>query len=156
MTKSELKKLKEFLESIPPTKEGDTFIKKLERDSKPIKVRSAKNKGKNFQNAVAEKIANSIGVTYGNDDISPVSSRPMGQHGNDIILRGDARKLFNYATECKSTETLSLWNTIDQVKANMEDFDNWIIFHKKNGKTPIVIIDMNHFFKLYQKSLDIV
>jgi len=146
MTNKDLKEIEALLSG-----EGDNtrILKKIKKELTPIKVRSAKAKGMNFQRYVCSRLSEYSGIPWGSGDDVLIASRPAGQHGTDIILRGEAKNAFNYATECKAQESFSMQSTIDQVQANLGDFKNWIIFHKKVNKSPVVIIDMEHFMELY-------
>jgi hypothetical protein len=149
MTKADYKKLLIYLKDLPPSKERDLFIKKLEKDTIKIKPRSAKNKGRGFQQWIAKQIAEYTGLDYGSEDDSSIASRPMSQNGVDIILRGEAKEKFPWAVEAKNTEALSLYPTIEQAKNNIGNFKYWLIVHKKNNSDPIAILDFRDFMDIY-------
>lgn len=134
-------------------KELKLLERQLERDLKPIKVRSAKNKGKNLQNKVCEKLSDVLDIPWSNsDDEALIQSRQMGHAGVDIILRGEARNRFPFSIECKSTETFNLMGTLNQAKSNIIENTDWLIIYKnKKLKSPIVIIDFDVFL---QKVID--
>lgn len=127
--------------------------RKLEKATQRIKVRSAKQKGLNLQKWVCEEISEMTGIEYDqSSDQSEISSRPSGQHGTDVILRGEALKQFPYSVECKSSESLNLVETIDQSKANVVKGTDWLIVHRRKAiPDPIVIMDWKTFKKLLRK-----
>lgn len=127
--------------------------KRLERALKPIKVRSGKAKGLSFQKKIGQDIADMLDVDFGMEDDSTVSSRPGGQHGVDIILRGEASKLFPFSIECKKQETLNVVNSIEQAKSNQDGKDWLVICENKRIKPPIVILDWKVLLRLIKKSL---
>ena len=130
--------------------------KKLERANKQITVRSAKQKGQSFQKWLAQEISDIIDEEFGMDDEAPVSSRPGGQHGVDIILRGAAKEKFPFAVEAKNQETLDLVGTINQAEANTPEGQDWLIVHKrKRINNPITIMKWEVFKSLYASLLDI-
>lgn len=133
------------------------MIKTIERKLKnslkdKIQTSSAKAKGRNLQYWVCERIANIFNVKFKqkNDD-SLIQSRPMGQSGEDIILRGELRKQFPYSIECKCCENLSLASWIRQAKSNASEDRNWLLVVKKKtiGET-IVIMTWETFEKTYK------
>ena len=117
---------------------------------KRIAIRSAKAKGRNFQNWVAEQISKLLEIPYGKDEL--IASREAAQSGTDIRLIGKAKELFNFAVECKAQETLSLYTWIIQAESNSKN-NNWLLFHKKARKSPIVIMGAEEFFKLVDKAI---
>jgi hypothetical protein len=121
---------------------------------KSMNPRSAKNKGARLQKWVCQKIADIFDIEFDNqDDQCLIHSREMGQSGTDIILRGDIYNKFPYAIECKNTEKLSLYPTIEQAKNNTQLGQDWLIVHKKNRSEPIVIMDWEAFEKLFKRSI---
>lgn len=128
-------------------KVGSPLYKKMEKAEKRIKISSAKGKGRNLQQWLCEEISKLTGIPYTpGDDQSLIASRPMGQHGLDVILRGEALKAFPYSVECKSSEQLELVETIEQAKANEYKGTHWLILHKRKAiAKPIVIMEWNTF-----------
>jgi len=128
---------------------GSPLHKKILQAKKRIKVSSAKGKGRNLQYWICEQISKFTGIPYKqSDDQCLIHSREMGQHGQDIILRGDALKLFPYSVESKSSEQLDLVGTIEQAKANTYAGTNWLIVHKRKALAePIVIMEWETFME---------
>lgn len=128
---------------------------------KKIKVRSAKNKGKRFQNWVAEQISSTLGIKWGKDEL--IASREMGQSGPDVRLIGQAKDLFPFVVECKNQEKWDVPGWIDQAKSH-RIADNciscsWLLFIKRNRLEPVVVMDAKDFFDLwgdYTEALKIV
>ena len=114
-----------------------------------IAVSSRKAKGRNFQKQVAERISDLLDIPYGKDEL--IASREMSQAGTDIRLIGRAKELFKYSCECKNQETWSLPKWIKQAKSNKEKGTDWLLFVKKNRHEPIVVMDMDTFFKMKSK-----
>jgi hypothetical protein len=85
-----------------------------------IKRRSAKDKGRNLQNRIAQYISNLLKIPYGHSDDNLIESRLMGQAGTDIILRGEAINLFPYSIEAKSSEKWDVPGAIRQAKRNQK------------------------------------
>jgi hypothetical protein len=125
---------------------------------KRISVRSAKNKGKNLQQSIARKVAELFNIEFNNlDDSCPIKSRQMGGMGNDVYITDPKLKeQFNFSVECKSSESFSFKDTINQVKNNSKKDEDWIIFHKRKCfKNSLVIMDSDVFFKIYKELLDL-
>lgn len=122
-----------------------------------ISVQSAKAKGRNLQQSIAKKIAELFNIEFNNlSDDCPIKSRSMGNQGLDVyIIDKVLKEQFPFGVECKSSESFSFKDTIDQVKKNSKD-DDWLIFHKRKCfKNSLVIMDSEVFFKLYKELLDL-
>lgn len=132
---------------------GGATYKKIEALDKRIKVSSAKGKGRNLQMWVCEQISKLLNIPFvQSDDSSLIASRPMGQHGLDCILRGEALKRFPYSIECKNSEQLDLVGTINQAKANEAKGTHWLIVHKRKALAkPIVIMEWDTFIGALSK-----
>ena len=117
-----------------------------------ITVKSAKAKGRNFQKQVAERISKLLDIPVEKD--GEIESRPMGQSGTDIILRGDALELFPYSCEMKNQQNVSIHQWIEQAKTNTKEGTNWLLFFKRNHEKPVVIMDMDAFFKIIEENLN--
>lgn len=124
----------------------------MEKKKKRIKVRSAKNKGMQFQKEVGVKISELTGLSFGKDEV--IASRESGAGGTDIRLIGLAKELFNYAVECKRAEKLSIPTWIKQARSNQGDFKNWLLFFRRNNEKAMVVLEMDHFFELLKKIED--
>jgi hypothetical protein len=126
-----------------------------EKKKRRITVRSSKNKGKNFQNKICEKIAKLTGEVFDNqDDNAPIQSRQMGQAGVDVLLRGRALELFNYSCECKAGESIGIWKAIRQAKNNQKKESNWLLFlKKKEFKSSFVLLETDIFFDILKQLL---
>ena len=120
---------------------------KLERSRRQITRASAKGKGRALQDWVGKRIAGLLNVEFSkSDDDALVSSRQMGQHGVDIILRRDARKLFPFAVECKSTEQLSLKAAWEQARSNeAEGVHALLVYKNKSLSEPLAIMEWGTF-----------
>jgi hypothetical protein len=116
-----------------------------------ISIKSRKAKARRLQNDIAARISDVLDIPVEKDgDIEP---RQMGMNGVDIILRGEAKKRFNFAVECKSQELFSLPAWVKQAKANLGDFEDWLLFISKNNWKPVVVMDVDTFFKYYRRIL---
>jgi hypothetical protein len=106
------------------------------------------SKARYCQKWVAGKIGQMLGVEVGKD--LDIESRPMGQSGSDVILRGRVLNQFPAIIECASGESISWLSKIRQVKKNKEKdsrYKFWLVFLKrKEFKRPIVILDAGFFF----------
>ena len=135
----------------------DKILHKIENAEKRIKVSSAKGKGRNLQYWVCEKIAKMFNTTFDqSDDDSLVLSRPMGQHGTDIILKKEISDKFPFDIECKCCESLSIPEWVRQAKANTKENHDWLVVFKKKtiGSEPLVLMDWATFEKIINKGLN--
>ena len=132
----------------------DKLIKKFERAEKTIKVSSRKGKGRGLQYWVCEKIANIFGIEFNqSDDNCLIHSREMGQHGTDIIVRGEIYNKFPFDIECKAQENLNIPEWVRQAQDNKKENRDWLVIFKKQtiGTTPLVLMDWNTFEKLIRR-----
>ena len=114
-------------------------------------TKTRKAKGRKFQLEIAEMISKILDISVEKD--GDLDVRPMGMSGVDIILRGKALELFPMDIECKAIEQLSLYSWIEQAIKNNKKGRDWLLFHKKSNRKPIVIMNAERFFELYKKVL---
>ena len=109
-----------------------------------MKTQSAKAKGRRLQQWVRDKLIEEL-------DVHPedIESRSMGAGGEDLIMARDARKKFPYSIECKNVEKLNVWDAYSQACEKSNDYEP-IVVMKKNGKTPLVVVDAEYFMKIHQ------
>lgn len=129
------------------------LLKKVKRAGKQIAIQSGKGKGRNLQQKVCRDISEAIGIPYDQqDDECLIHSREMGQSGVDVILRGEAKKLFPFSIECKSAEQFSLNVAREQAQANQAKETDWMMVHKRKAwGSPVVILDWNVFIGMYKE-----
>lgn len=65
-----------------------------------------------------------------------------------MLLSPKARKTFPVAIECKNIAKFAGYKYYDQSKANAKDGQEPIAVVKANLKKPLVLVDMEYFFKL--------
>ena len=154
--------MKQFILEHKPLKSkpidcAEKIIKKLERAEKKIKTSSAKGKGRGLQYWVCERIAKMFGIEFvQSDDSCLIQSRPMGQHGTDIILRGEIGKKFPFDIECKACESLSIPDWVRQARSNKKEERDWLLVFKKQtiGHEPLVVMEWDTFEKMIKKGLN--
>lgn len=134
-------------------KECKRLIKKFENAEKTIKVSSRKGKGRGLQYWVCERIGKIFSIEFiQSDDSCLIHSREMGQHGTDIVLRGEVAEKFPFDIECKSCESLSIPEWVRQARANKKENRDWLVVFKKQtiGHEPLVIMEWETFEKIYK------
>jgi hypothetical protein len=104
---------------------------------------SAKAKGRRLQQWVRDKLIEML-------DVHPedIESRSMGAGGEDLIMARAARLKFPHSIECKNVEKLNIWDAYEQASANCGDYEP-IVFMKKNGKKPLVVVDAEYYIQLF-------
>lgn len=122
---------------------------KINGRNKDMKTSSAKSKGRNLQKWVCAAISESIGIDWGYEDDMLIQPRLMGQKGTDVVLRGEAKDKCIFDVECKATESVTLYQDIQQAMNNTQEGRQWMVVHKKNRKKPIVVLDAEYFFNTY-------
>jgi hypothetical protein len=101
---------------------------------KPISVACRKAKGRRLQKEIAEYISKTINIPAMKD--GDIESRPMGQAGRDVILRGEA---------------LNIWQALAQAE---EHGGKPIVFFKRNRSETYVALKADDFFELYELALE--
>ena len=115
-----------------------------------MKVKSAKAKGRNLQNLVRDKLR-SIFVDLWNKmprlEYDDIKSQTMGMGGEDIVLSPIAKKLIPYSFECKNTERLNLWKSLEQADGNSEDRMPVLVI-KRNRSKVYAVIEFDNFLTM--------
>lgn len=113
-----------------------------------MNIKSAKAKGRNLQNLVRDKLRSIfVGKVLEEDDIK---SQTMGMSGEDIVLTPSAKKVIPYSFECKNTERLNLWKSLEQCESNCED-RNPVLIIKRNRSDVYAIIKFDKFLNLIEE-----
>jgi hypothetical protein len=110
-----------------------------------MKTSSAKAKGRKLQQWFTNLLVNTLGL-----DKDDLESRPMGSQGEDIIMGKQSRDKFPYSIECKNQERVNVWNAYDQASENCKGYEPLVVI-KKNRTKPLVVIDAEHFVKLFDE-----
>ena len=116
----------------------------------PIRIQSAKAKGRRLQQLVCQKISELTGLAWGPDE--PISSRGMGQSGVDVRLDKEALREFPFSVECKAQESWSVPAWIEQAQDNVMPDTDWLLVAKRSHKDPVVIMHLDAFFRLLARS----
>ena len=104
-----------------------------------MKTRSAKNKGVRLQNWVAYFFR---GLGY--------KCRPalMGETGEDIKFEGDRI----WSIETKNQESLNVWRAWEQTTSRSKEWQEPLLFIKKNRHEPLAVIRADYFFALIERT----
>ena len=115
------------------------------------KTRGAKlQKCQRLQKLVCQKVSDLLKIPWGVDE--QIAPRESGQPGVDVRLVADAKKRFKFSVECKNQERWDVHTWIEQAKTNELKGTDWIVVAKRNHKDPVVILDVDVFFKLLKKT----
>lgn len=108
-----------------------------------ISTSAAKAKGRKLQQAVRDAIlAKYPALTH--DD---VRSTPMGSNGEDIQLSTAAKATFPFSVEAKARAKIALvYDALEQASSQNDLTPLAVI--KADRRKPLVVIDMEAFFKL--------
>ena len=113
-----------------------------------MKPQSAKAKGRNLQKWFVEKLVEFLKL-----DEEDLESRPMGSQGEDIIMGKQSRDVFPYSIECKNQEALYVWKAYEQATENCKGYEPLVVI-KRNRTKPLVVVDAEHFIKLFMEVND--
>lgn len=109
-----------------------------------MKTSSAKNKGRNLQKKLREKLLEAFSELAEAD----IYSRPMGSSGSDLILSQRARERLSMAFECKNQERINLWESWKQCVSNAEKEElSPVLVVKRNHSPILVITDIDTFLE---------
>jgi hypothetical protein len=109
-----------------------------------MKPQSCKQKGRKFQQEIAQSIKDTFPVLRDND----VKSVSMGAGGEDIVMSPLAEELFHYSIECKCVEKLNVMNAIEQAVANTVRGKTPVLAMRKNRTKPYAVVRWDHFMEL--------
>ena len=113
-----------------------------------MKTSSAKAKGRRLQQWTARKISEITGRPCGKDE--EIESREMGQAGVDVKLYAKAKEMFPFSIECRNRERWDIPAWIKGVKQIQLKGTDWMLVVSKNRYTPVVVMDAEAFFDLYE------
>ena len=104
-----------------------------------MKTRSAKAKGRRLQQWVRDRLLDVAPFLAKSD----IKSTTMGEAGEDIRLSEAARLWLPFSIDTKNREQdAGLWKAYEQ--ASKTKYQP-LLFIKKNGKAPIVVMDADYF-----------
>jgi hypothetical protein len=111
-----------------------------------MKPSSAKQKGRLLQQYVRDALYR----YYPELEEGDVRSTSMGAGGSDVLLSPFAKRTVgSFSIECKSLASFVGFTYYDQARSHKERVtDIPIAVVKKNGRQPLVLIDLDDFLKL--------
>jgi hypothetical protein len=109
-----------------------------------MKPRSAKHKGRRFQQAVRRLILEQF-PHLADEDVQVVS---RSEPGTDIKLSPAAQSVFPYSVECKNVERLNIWSALAQAQDNAEDGMTPLLVFARNRTEPYVAMKLTEFMTL--------
>ncbi len=115
-----------------------------------MKVKSAKAKGRNLQNLVRDKLRSifvDLWTKMPRLEYDDIKSQTMGMGGEDIVLSPIAKKLIPYSFECKNTERLNLWKSLEQAEDNSEDRVPILVI-KRNRSKVYAVLEFDEFLNI--------
>ena len=110
------------------------------------KARSAKAKGRKFQQLIRDKIIELL-EPYG-VVAEDVKSTAMGQGGVDVQLSPYAQSLLPIAIECKHHKSMAVYGLFEQAKANATEELDPVLFIKADRKEPLVVMTLGNYLIL--------
>jgi len=108
-----------------------------------MKTSSAKAKGRLLQQLVVKKLLE----TFPQLEPDDVQNRAMGSQGTDVMLSPVAKKLAPIAVECKNQESVNVWASFEQAKANSDKL-NPVLIIKRNRTQPLAVVGLDYFLTL--------
>lgn len=139
ITKAKRDKIrKELLElsGQSPDLNSDDIDSCLKRHLAPgLKTSSAKGKARRLQQQLQKRLLQIMANVKETHSVDPdhIRSTPMGVSGEDLMLSPGARDFFPFAFECKNSERIGFWPTVDQAVANAGRYIPVIMFGKNHS-----------------------
>ena len=118
-----------------------------------MKPRSAKNKGKRLQNAIAAVMRTMIPEYWPGTPDQHVKSTTMGESGQDIQLSPHAAEILPFAVECKNQETWSVPSWWAQAKKNAGRLIPVLVLGR-NRQQPLVVVEAAVYFEMWKRLHD--
>lgn len=113
-----------------------------------MNTKSAKQKGRRFQQWIVAKLIEILGI-----DPQDLHSRTMGESGEDIIMAAAARNAFPFSIEAKAHEKINVYDFWAQACANAKETHRPILFLRRNNKPALIVLDAVEFLHM-QKELN--
>ena len=118
---------------------------------KRITVRSSKQKGKDFENQIAEMLRSFLGVPE-----TDIKRARAGNRESDIQFSDEARRRFPYHIECKNSRTAQVPAWIKQMETDLAHHrrngilyrSGMVVFKEHGNKTPYALIRFDHLLRL--------
>lgn len=115
-----------------------------------MKVRSGKAKGRRFEQKIHRDICLTLGLSE--EVLIKVSASCTG---SDIRPNSKIKDIFPFSIECKNTESLKLYQTIQQAEKNAKKEKNIpLIVFKRNREQPRAIINWDILLYLIKIALN--
>ena len=115
-----------------------------------MKPKSVKAKGRNLQNFVRDRLRKIFVDDWTKMpklEYDDIKSQTMGMGGEDIVLSPVAKKLIPYSFECKNTERLNLWASLEQCEGNCEGRQPVLVI-KRNRSKVYAVIEFDNFLNM--------
>ena len=112
-----------------------------------MKTQSRKAKGRRLQQKFMQLLIEELDI-----DPEDIESRSMGAGGEDLIMSKAARTKFPFSVECKNQEKMNIWSAWEQAINNRGIYEPLVVI-KRNGTTPLVVLDANVFLD-YVKGIE--
>ena len=113
-------------------------------------TQSGKAKGRRLQQWTRDRILN-VFKELTEDDVRSTS---MGAGGVDVTLSQAAKNCFPFSIECKNVEKIQLWNSWSQCLENCEEGMQPLLIIKRNGCTPIAVMDAEYLINKLKEDKD--
>lgn len=111
--------------------------------TKGISVAAKKQKGRNLQKWVRDKILALLPSLEPDD----VKSTSMGAGGEDVQLSPAARKKIPISVECKSRKSVAIYKDYQQAIDNAPKGMEPVVVIKADRKKPLVVVDAEFFLR---------
>ncbi|NCV17589.1 MAG: hypothetical protein EBX03_03260 [Rhodobacteraceae bacterium] len=112
-----------------------------------MKTQSAKAKGRKLQQWFRDQLIDRF--SFSKDDVRSTS---MGAGGEDILFSKAAGDRLGISIECKSRDSIAVYNFYAQAKDNCPDDRQPVVIIKQNHSKPLAVIDAEYFVNLLKES----
>lgn len=123
----------------------------VQEPKKRISPKTAKAKGKDFENQIAEMLRSFLGVPE-----TDIKRARAGNRESDIQFSDEARRRFPYHIECKNSRTAQVPAWIKQMETDLAHHrrngipyrSGMVVFKEHGNKTPYALIRFDHLLRL--------
>lgn len=110
-----------------------------------MKPRSAKAKGRRFQNEVRELLLEHFKDQLEEGDLKTAI---MGESGEDIQRSPLAKRILPFSFECKNQEKLNIWQAFAQAQENCDPDSTPLLVYKRNNSDAMVSLKFDDFLNM--------
>lgn len=112
-----------------------------------ISTHSAKAKGRQLQQLVADRIRKAFPFLTHDDCFS----NPMSRGGEDVVMTNTTRDVFPFSVECKRFAKFAMYKIMSQAEYNAPPGTEPIVVIRGDHEKALVVMDFEAFMSLWDQ-----